>query len=145
MFDESLRHLSADVTDTLVSLSAIGITAPHVGVPARLYVLKLPEWPGPRVYVNARVSWHSSETASHPEGSVSMPGIVEEVERPARVRVDYQTLDGTPATEEADGFLAACHQHEIDQLDGIFWLRRLSALRRDRVIRKFDKLLRHGV
>ena len=68
-----------------------------------------------------------------------MPGIVEDVERPAWVRVDYQHLDGTPATEEADGFLAACHQHEIDQLDGVFWLQHLSRLRRERATKRFHK------
>jgi peptide deformylase len=69
-----------------------------------------------------------------------MPGVTEEIERAARVRVSYQTLDGTDASEEADGFLAVCHQHEIDQLDGIFWIERLSPLRRERLVKRFRKL-----
>lgn len=68
-----------------------------------------------------------------------MPGISEEVERPASVRVRYQTLSGEPAEEEADGLMAVCLQHEIDQLDGIFWTRRLSRLKRERAEKRFKK------
>jgi peptide deformylase len=71
-----------------------------------------------------------------------MPGVVDEVERPARVRVSYQDLDGTRRTEEADGLRSVCHQHEIDQLNGMFWLQRLSRLKRDRLIKRYEKLQR---
>ena len=62
-----------------------------------------------------------------------MPGVTAEIERPARVRVGYRDLSGAEQIEEADGLRAVCHQHEIDQLDGIFWTQRLSALKRDQV------------
>lgn len=78
----------------------------------------------------------------HTEGSVSMPGVTEEIERHASVRVRYQDLDGNERFEDADGLLAVCHQHEIDQLDGIFWTQKLSRLRRDRLIKRYDKLMR---
>lgn len=68
-----------------------------------------------------------------------MPGVTDEIERHARVRVAYQDLDGTEQVEEADGLLAACHQHEIDQLDGIFWIDKLSRLKRDRVVKRYAK------
>ena len=64
------------------------------------------------------------------------------VERPARVRVRFQDLDGQERVEEAAGLLAVCLQHEIDQLDGIFWLRRLSPLKRDRLLRRYEKMRR---
>lgn len=144
-FDAGLRQLADDLLETMRAAPGVGITAPHVGVPLRLVVLDLGDGAGVRIYANPRVLSASRETSRHQEGSVSMPGVADEVERPARVRVAWQDLDGAPHEADADGFLATCLQHEIDQLDGIFWLRRLSALRRDRVIRKFDKLLRHGV
>jgi peptide deformylase len=78
----------------------------------------------------------------HTEGSVSMPGVSEDIERHARVRVSYQDLDGTEQIEEADSLLAVWHQHEIDQLDGIFWIQRLSRLKRDRLIKRYEKLTR---
>src|SRR5580658_4861714 len=72
----------------------------------------------------------------HEEGSVSMPGVTEEIERHARVRMSYQDLSGVEIVEEADGLLSVCLQHEVDQLDGIFWIYRLSRLKRARVIKR---------
>jgi peptide deformylase len=67
-------------------------------------------------------------------------GVTENIERHARVRVDYQDLDGVEQVEEADGLLAVCQQHEIDQLNGIFWIQKLSRLKRDRLIKRYEKL-----
>ncbi|MFG1425157.1 peptide deformylase [Roseixanthobacter glucoisosaccharinicivorans] len=141
-FDAALAALAQDLRDTMKAAPGIGITAPHIGVAERLVVLDLPEEGQVRAYVNPRVIWASAELGRHPEGSVSMPGVVDDVERPARVRVQYQDLEGTPQELEADGLLAVCLQHEIDQLDGIFWLQRLSRLRRERVVKRFEKLTR---
>ena len=143
-FDAELRALAGDLSQTLRAVSGIGITAPHVGVPLRLVVLHMPGESTPRIYANPRIVRASDELRRQTEGSISMPGLTEEVERPARVRVAYQDLEGNEAEEEADGLLAACHQHEIDQLDGIFWLERLSRLRRDRTIKRYQKLKRTG-
>jgi len=95
-----------------------------------------------RTYVNPEIVWSSSETILHREGSVSMPGVNDEVTRQAQVRIRYQDLEGRSQTEESDGLRAVCHQHEIDQLDGIFWIRRLSRLKRERLIKRFDKMSR---
>lgn len=140
VFDDALAALATDLLDTLRAAPGIGITAPHVGVAQRVVVLELLAEDGPRTYVNPEIVWASPEMIRHPEGSVSMPGVVEEVERHARVRVRYQDLSGAEHTEDADGLLAVCHQHELDQLDGMFWIQRLSRLKRDRVIKRYDKL-----
>ena len=71
-----------------------------------------------------------------------MPGVTDELERSAKVRVRYRALDGSMREEEAEGLMAVCLQHEIDQLDGIFWIDRLSKLKRDRLIKRFEKLQR---
>ena len=93
-----------------------------------------------RVYVNPQIIWSSDELQTHKEGSISMAPAMETVERPACVQVTYQDIGGTPVTEEASGLLAVCLQHEIDQLNGIFWLQRLSRLKRDRLVKKWEKL-----
>lgn len=140
--DDELRALAADLLDTMRAAPGIGITAPHIGVARRVVVLEL-EGPGSaRTYINPRILWASEETIMHTEGSVSMPGVTDEVRRHARVRISYQDLDGIERTEEADGLLAVCHQHEIDQLDGIFWIQRLSKLKRDRLVKRYEKLQR---
>ena len=141
-FDEALRQLAQDLLDTMRAAPGIGITAPHVGILLRLVVIELPGGEGPRFYVNPLVEWASQETMRHAEGSVSMPGVSEEVERPARVRVRFRTLEGQERVEEADGLLAVCLQHEIDQLDGLFWIARLSRLKRERAVRRYEKLQR---
>jgi len=118
----------------------VGITASHIGVPLRVVVLELDAKAGPQTYVNPEIAWASHEMIMHKEGSVSMPGVNDEVQRHARVRIVYQDLDGVSHTEEADGFRAVCHQHEIDQLDGMFWIQRLSRLKRERLVKKFEKM-----
>lgn len=140
-FDDELKRLADDLLDTLRAAPGIGITAPHIGVPSRVVVLELTSG-DVRTYVNPVIEWTSDEIARHDEGSVSMPGAIEEIERPARVRVSYQDLSGVPHIEEADGLRAVCHQHEIDQLEGIFWLQRLSRLKRERVVKRYERGLR---
>jgi peptide deformylase len=139
VFDDDLRALAADLGDTLREAQALGITAPHVGVPLQLVVIRLGKAPRPSVYVNPRILSASAETARHEEGSVSMPGFTATVERPARIQVAYHDLQGVPHTEEADGLLAVCHQHEIDQLAGIFWIDRLSRLKRERLLKRYSR------
>jgi peptide deformylase len=115
-----------------------------VGVLKRLVVIQLEPASPPQFYVNPKIVRVSDETIRHTEGSVSMPGVTEEIVRPARVQVEYQDLDGAQHLGEAEGFLAVCLQHEIDQLDGIFWIERLSKLKRDRVVKRYEKLRRTG-
>lgn len=139
VFDDALRRLADDLLDTMRAAPGVGITGPHIGELVRLVVLELA--PGEvRIYVDPMVIEASEETIRHAEGSVSMPGVVEEVERAARVRVAYRDLDGSAREEEAEGFLAVCLQHEIDQLDGRFWIERLSRLKRERAVKRWEKL-----
>ena len=141
-FDDALRALANDLRDTLHAAPGIGITAPHIGVSLRVVVLDLDAVTSARSYVNPEIVWASPEMITHQEGSVSMPGVHDDILRHARVRITYQDLDGTSHTEESDGLRAVCHQHEIDQLDGMFWIQRLSRLKRNRLIKRFEKISR---
>ncbi|WP_298877910.1 peptide deformylase [uncultured Bradyrhizobium sp.] len=138
-FDDGLRELAQDLLDTMRAAPGIGITAPHIGIPLRVVVLELDAREGPQTYVNPEIEWASNEMILHKEGSVSMPGVNDEVQRHARVRISYQDLDGTMQSEESEALRAVCHQHEIDQLDGMFWIQRLSRLKRERLVKKFEK------
>jgi peptide deformylase len=142
-FDDALRELAGDLLETMHAAPGIGITAPHIGIPLRIVVLDLDPTEGARTYVNPEIVWASSETILHREGSVSMPGVNDQVSRHARVRISYWDLDGNPQTEESEGLRAVCHQHEIDQLNGLFWIRRLSRLKRERLIKRFEKMSRN--
>lgn len=137
-YDHNLNELAINLIDTMRAAPGVGITAAHIGILQRVFVLELT--PGEtKVYVNPVILTQSQETHSYTEGSVSMQGFVEEVERPAIITYTYYNLEGTQITDQADGFLSTCIQHEIDQLDGIFWLKRLSKLKRDRLIKKWGK------
>lgn len=141
-FDDALRELASDLLETMHAAPGIGITAPHIGISLRVVVLDLDPVESARTYVNPEIIWASPQMILHQEGSVSMPGVNDEVTRHARVRIRYHDVDGSLQTEESDGLRAVCHQHEIDQLDGIFWIRRLSRLKRERLIKRFDKMSR---
>jgi peptide deformylase len=142
VFDGALRELANDLRETMRAAPGIGITAPHIGVALRVVVLELDPLEGARTYINPSIIWASPEMILHREGSVSMPGVHDEVERHARLRISYHDLDGEAHIEESDGLRAVCHQHEIDQLNGLFWIQRLSRLKRERLIKRFDKLSR---
>jgi peptide deformylase len=141
-FDGALRDLANDLLETMHAAPGIGITAPHIGISLRVVVLDLDPVDGARNYVNPEITWASPETILHQEGSVSMPGVNDELSRHARVRISYRDIHGNMQTEESEGLRAVCHQHEIDQLEGLFWIKRLSRLKRERLIKRFEKLSR---
>lgn len=140
VFDDGLAALAADLVAAVESAPAIGLAAPHLGVLRRVIAVRPSSGAAIRVYVNPSIERFSAETMVNEEGSVAMPGVSAEVERPRAVRVVYSHLDGTRDVEEADGFHAAVLQHEIDQLDGIFWIDRLSRLKRERLLKRYQKL-----
>ncbi len=141
-FGPALKTLADDLYETMKAAPGVGITAPHCGISKRLTVIDLPDLGGRRDYVNPELLWASEETITHTEGSVSMPGMTEEVTRPKAVRLRYRMIDGTMVEEDLEDFPAICIQHEIDQLDGIFWIQRLSRLKRERLLKKWEKLTR---
>lgn len=139
-FDKSLHDLSIDLLDTLRAAPGIGITGPHIGINLRVVVLDLPTSDTPEFYVNPEITWLSDDKVQNEEGSISMPDISAPVERPASIKIRYADLHGNIHEGEAAGLRSVCLQHEIDQLSGIFWLQRLSSLRRNRLIARYKKL-----
>ncbi len=142
VFDDALRDLARDLLDTMHAAPGIGITAPHVGISLRVVVLDLDPIDGARTYVNPEIAWASPDMIMHQEGSVSMPGVNDDIRRHARVRISYRDVHGNAHTEDSEGLRAVCHQHEIDQLNGMFWIQRLSRLKRERLIKRFEKVSR---
>ncbi len=150
---DEIRDLAQDMFDSMYAARGIGLAAIQIGVMKRVVVCDLgkeipgrfdeegePETePDPQVFVNPEIIWRSEDVSTYEEGCLSIPDYTEEVERPARIRFRYLTLDGEPREEEAEGLRATCMQHEIDHLDGKLFIDYLSKLKRDRVIRKFTK------
>ena len=139
---ESWRALVEDMFETMYAEPGIGLAAPQVGVSKRLVVIDLAkpeEEKRPIVMINPEIIWASEEKRVYEEGCLSIPEYYEEVERPDRIKFRYRNLDGKTIESDAEGVLATCVQHEIDHLNGVLFIDYLSKLKRDRVIKKFQK------
>ncbi|WP_442981132.1 peptide deformylase [Rhizobium sp. SL42] len=142
VFDADLKALADNLHAAMTAAPGVGITAAHCGILQRVVVLDLPELGGRRDYVNPELLAASDDTMEHTEGSVSMPGMTETIARPRLIEIRYRTLDGQKRFETLEDFAAICMQHEIDQLDGLFWIHRLSRLKRERLLKKWEKQAR---
>ena len=142
-FDDDLRVLVRDMFETMYHAEGIGLAAPQVGVSSRVIVVDLRREDHddePMALVNPRLVWASEETAKQPEGCLSIPTLEEVVERPAEVRVEAHDPEGNPVRVEASELLARALQHEVDHLDGILFLDRVSALKRRMLLKKWKKI-----
>lgn len=140
--DDSIRELAADMLETMYDAPGIGLAAPQIGEMKRIVVMDLAkegEEPDPIVMINPEILKFSDETVVTEEGCLSIPEIYYEVERPAEVRVRYTDLEGKTVERDAGDRLAICIQHELDHLDGVLYIDYLSRLKRDRVLKKFQK------
>jgi peptide deformylase len=138
--EPDLDRLIADMFETMYDAGGIGLAGPQVGVSRRVIVVDVKEEGGkPFAMLNPRVVEASEEREKMEEGCLSIPGVAGVVERPARVVVEGIDPDGKPVRVEADEMLARCLQHEIDHLDGILFIDRLSPLKRNMVLRRYKK------
>lgn len=139
--DDEVRRLAQSMFDTMYEADGVGLAAPQVGVTRRLIVVD-PREEGvtPRALVNPRVVETSEETDRAEEGCLSIPGLREVVERHTACTVEALDLDGEPVRIEADGLHARVLLHEIDHLDGILFVDRVSPLKRKMLKKKWKKL-----
>ena len=134
VFDSRLKKLVADMADTMYEAPGVGLAASQVDVHEQLLVIDTSETHDDlRVFINPEITWASPERQVYDEGCLSVPGIYDGVERPARVKVRALDLDGKPFEVEADGLLAVCIQHEMDHLKGKVFVEYLSPLKRNRI------------
>ncbi len=142
-FDDVLKSTVEDMFETMYAAPGIGLAGPQIGYMKRVVVIDLADEENPDsgkiAMVNPEIVAMSDETAISEEGCLSIPEFAYEVERPAEVTVKYFTPEGEEVVREAKGRLAVCMQHEIDHLDGVLYIDYLSRLKRDRVVKKFQK------
>lgn len=145
--DKKLRRFMDDMVETMYAANGIGLAAIQVGVAKRLAVIDLdPKGPDSKVIylVNPSIIRASDELATYHEGCLSVPEIWDDVQRPARLTVEYQDQSGAKQVVDADGLFATCLQHEIDHINGLLFLDHLSKLKRSIALRKSAKLKRKG-
>ena len=143
-FDDDLRALVEEMWETMYHAEGIGLAAPQIGVSLRLCVLDVREKDapesGPLALVNPVVSEASKKTDKAPEGCLSIPGLEEVVSRSAQVTVKGFDPRGEPVEVQAEGLLGRALQHEIDHLDGVLFIDRVSPLKREMLLKKWKKL-----
>jgi len=146
VFDDNLRALVRDMFETMYHADGIGLAAPQIGLSTRIIVVDLrrqdEDDPEPQriAIVNPVVTWESKEVEKQTEGCLSIPGLEEVVRRPAQVRVEGQDPDGNDIVIEADDLFGRALQHEIDHIDGILFVDRVSPLKRRMLLKKWKKI-----
>jgi peptide deformylase len=126
--DESIRKLAARMIVTMHKAEGIGLAAPQVGKSVSLFVVDtspLEEGAQPMVFINVEILEREG-SGPYNEGCLSIPGVVEEVIRPTRVRLRYTDLGGVRREGIAEGILARVIQHETDHLNGVLFIDYLS-------------------
>ncbi len=141
--DDEVRVLVKDMFETMYHAGGIGLAAPQVGVSRRVLVVDVGQADEDDseavALVNPRVVESSRKKDRAPEGCLSIPGMEEVVERPSTVTVEGLDPSGEPVTMEVSGLLSRALQHEIDHLDGILFIDRVSPLKRRMLLRKWHK------
>lgn len=145
-FNDELRVLADDMFESMYKAAGIGLAAPQIGVSQRITVIDLSNQKNPEekiILVNPEII-HREGKQYEEEGCLSLPDIRDKVGRAAKVKVKAQDLKGNWFELEGTELLARAFQHEIDHLDGILFPWRLSALKRDLILRRIRKLQKTG-
>lgn len=142
---DEIRQLAADMIEVMYDEPGIGLAAPQVGESVRMFVIDT-EWSddeigrNPKVVLNPELSEREGRI-TWDEGCLSVPDYNAVVERDARITLRGVDLDGNPILERAEGLRAVCIQHEVDHLDGILFIDRISRLKRGLYVKKRRKQL----
>jgi peptide deformylase len=145
-FNEELRGFVADMFEAMYAAKGIGLAAPQVAVSKRITVIDLSGGQDPKqklVLINPEVIEREGKQYEE-EGCLSFPEIHEKVQRAAKVRVRAQDEFGKWFEMDGEELLSRAFQHEIDHLDGVLFIFRMSALKRDMILRRIRKAQREG-
>ena len=136
--DEALAKTANNMLVALKEGKGVGLAGPQVAVMKRIFVTHV-QGDVPRIFINPSLLETSGETAKMEEGCLSVPGIFADVVRAKMIKIQAWNEKGKPFTLEAGGILARVILHELDHLEGILFLDRLSEVKRNRLTAKFEK------
>ncbi len=127
--DDAVRDLARDMLVSMYAARGIGLAAPQIGVHQQLLVIDLeledPSSP-PLVLINPEITGVGGTICTYEEGCLSIPGVYLDVVRPSVVEVSYRDAMGRPKKLKADGLMARCIQHEMDHLNGVLFVDRVT-------------------
>ena len=144
---DEIKVLVKDMFETMYDAPGVGLAAPQIGVMHRVIVMDPAgeeEEPRPQAMINPEIIWLSEELRVHQEGCLSIPEYYEDVERPDVCKVKFLDEQGESHELTCEGLLSTIVQHEVDHLDGKLFIDYLSRLKRDRVIKKFQKIAKRA-
>ena len=144
--DDEVRELVADLIETMYAAPGVGLAANQIGIPRRVAVVDITVGEDPDsllVLINPEIVRQEGSQVDE-EGCLSFPGISEMVERPIHVGLKALDLEGRSYEISAEGFLARAFCHEVDHLDGVLFVDRMSSLKRQLVRKKIRKAVRAG-
>ena len=141
-FDKDLRSFLNDLAETMYEFNGVGLAAPQVGVLKRVCVVDISHiGNSTQFYINPEIIW-SDEPVKSEEGCLSIPNYRDSVPRYRKIKVLAQSGEGIQFTQEAEDLEAFALQHEIDHLNGVLFVDKLSMLKREMFKRWFKK---HGI
>ncbi|MGB4191110.1 MAG: peptide deformylase [Rickettsiales bacterium] len=143
--DDEIKQLAKDMLETMYFEKAVGLGSNMVGIDRQIIVVDLREnsTNNPYVMLNPEIIESSQELVEYEEASISFPGISAVIQRPKNIKVKYLDLEGEARVLEVDGFFARVIQHEMDYLCGKVYLDYLSKLKRDLLLKKMQKFIKH--
>jgi peptide deformylase len=138
--DGKIKKLVDDMLETMYLAKGVGLAATQVNVHQRIVVIDVSEEKDkPLCLINPEIIAKDGVEESE-EGCLSVPGFFETVKRAERIKVKALNKDGQPFEFEADALLAVCVQHELDHLEGKLFVDYISALKRQRIKKKLEKI-----
>ena len=139
--DDEIRRLVEDMAETMYAAPGVGLAAPQIGVPLRIFVIDTADEDEASqfaAYINPELL-ETEGAQSWKEGCLSFPGVHENIKRAERVRVRALGVDGNPFEQEATGLLAVAIQHENDHLNGVLMIDKVGPLQRRRMGKKLSE------
>lgn len=153
-FDDELKSLAGDMIETMRASRGVGLAAQQIGETRAICVIEVPEEydqdedgtrfnpeiPMPWVLINPVISEPSRRTDSHEEGCLSFPDLRGNIVRPVSIRLTYQDLEGTEHVTEVHDFIARVVQHEVDHLNGVLFIDRMSPAKKISIRNRLKRL-----
>lgn len=142
--NDETRQLVDDMLETMYNAPGIGLAAAQINVQERIFVMDVSEDQSePQAFINPVIT-HKEGIETMQEGCLSIPDVYADVQRAEKITVEALDRDGNAFKKDLDGLEAVCVQHEIDHLDGVLFIDHLSALKRNRLMKKYEKLQKNA-
>jgi peptide deformylase len=139
--DDGLRAFIDEMFEAMARGRGVGLAAPQAGRTERFFISQV-DHDKPRVFINPSITRTAEGLVVYEEGCLSIPGLYADVKRPAEITVQAYNEKGRPFTLDAQGFLARVIQHEIDHLEGILFIDKVSEAKRVRLLSQWQKRMR---